>query len=621
MFRNFLKLYLLIQITLSFGCATQNAKTTSETSDSELNVYQDFKSEKANRAPASMTPVLPQDGVEKLDPLYLRTQADYYFSMAEAYSLDGDSQKAIENFKLTLIYDKDAAIVNTRLAAEYLKQGMASEALTQAEEAVQKDPKNIDSRLMLGGLYSSMKLYDRAMEHYQFVIKQDPKNLEAPLYIGAIYSEKQEYDKAVKHFETLLKSPDYSTPYLVHYYIGRIYLEQGEHFFKKAEESFKLALKKKPDFSEAAMTLGQYYSKTKNPEKMIELYQRFQKENGPQAKMAEVLAQYYLEKNDLDAAYEQFEIVEENSDENLGTRMKMALILIEKKFYDKAAHRLESILMEAPDSDKIRFYLAAVYEEMKEVDKALIHFAKVPSYSQFYTESVIHSAYLLKQKDKLNNAISIVEGALNNKKDQPQLYTTLASLYDEKGEIEKAQTTLENAIQKFPENTQLKFYYGTVLDKTGNKPLVIETMKKVITIDANHSQALNYIAYTWAEMGENLEQAEEFARRAVKLEPKDPYVMDTLGWVLFKRKKYDEAIKVLEVAYKIQNDIGILAEHLGDVYYKKSMPEKAIKMYQRATELEKDEKKIDELKSKITAIETQDFKWTKDEPRKPASAN
>ncbi len=610
---------------LSFGCASPPLKAENDDAsnaiNTELHAYQDFKSEKMNRAPASMVPILSQDGVEKLDPLYLRTQADYYFSMAEAFSLDGDSQKAIENFKLTLVYDKEAAIVNTRLAAEYLKQGMTSEALTQAEEAVEKDPKNIDSRLLLGGLYSSMKLYDRAMEQYQAVIQQDPKNLEAPLYIGAIYSEKQEYDKAIKHFESLLKVPEYSTPYLVHYYVGRIHLEQGENFYKKAEESFKLALNKKPDFSEAAMVLGQYYSKTKNSDKMINLYQRFQKENGPQAKMAEVLAQYYLEKNDLDSAYEQLEIIEENSEENLGTRMKMALILIEKKMYDKASHRLESILMEAPESDKIRFYLAAVYEEMKEFDKALIHFAKVPVYSQFYVESVIHSAYILKQKDKLPNAISIVEGAIANKKDQPQLHTTLASLYDDKGELDKAKLILENAILNFPENTQLKFYYGTIVDKSGNKPLVIEVMKKVIEIDSKHSQALNYLAYTWAELGENLAEAEDLARRAVKLEPKDPYVMDTLGWVLFKRNKFDESIKILEVAYKTQGNISIIAEHLGDVYYKKSMPEKAIKMYQKAAELEKDEAKINDLKSKISAIQIQDFKWNKDEPRKPASSS
>ena len=130
-------------------------------------------------------------------------------------------------------------------------------------------------------------------------------------------------------------------------------------------------------------------------------------------------------------------------------------------------------------------------------------------------------------------------------------------------------------------------------------------MKKVLELNPNHIQGLNYLAYTWAEKGENMDQAEALARRALKLEPKDGYVMDTLGWILFKEGQLDESIKILEGAYKSQPAVGIIAEHLGDVYYKKTLTDRALKMYNKALNLETDPKRIEELRQKITSMDRQ----------------
>ena len=110
---------------------TLSACATFTGSDSGKAPYYEASFDDKNRAPASFTPptIIAKDGEATLDPLYMRTQADYYFSMGETYALEGNSQKAIEAFKMTLIYDQNSPAVNMRLAAEYLKQGMVSESL------------------------------------------------------------------------------------------------------------------------------------------------------------------------------------------------------------------------------------------------------------------------------------------------------------------------------------------------------------------------------------------------------------------------------------------------------------------------------------------------------------
>lgn len=604
---------LLLTLT---ACATITRSDNEDTAQ-----YFESSFDDKNRAPASLTPPTPSaDASTTLDPLYMRTQADYNFSMGEAYSLEGNPAKSVEAFKLTLIYDPSSIMVRMRLAAEYLKQGMITESISYSEEAVKMDPKNVDARLLLGGLYSSMKVYPKAFDQYNAVMKLAPANTEAPLYIGALYSEQKQYDKAVKYFETLAKNPDYGTPYLAHYYIGRVRLEQGDAAGKKhAEESFKKALQLKPSFADAALALGGMYSKAKQEDRAVDLYRQFQKENVPSAKIAEVLAQIYVEKDRYDLALDQLEILEGNSEEPLNIKMKIALILIEQKRYDKAVAKLQEVLREVPESDKIRFYLAAVYEETRQPEKAIAEFKKVPSSSPYYGESVVHATYLLKSAGKAVEAEELISKGLAERDDQPQIYAMYASLLDEKQDYKGAMKILNQGLVKFPDNAQLRFYVGTIYDRLGNRTEVVAQMKKVIELDPQHVQGLNYLAFTWADQGVHLPEAEQLARRALVLEPQDGYVLDTLGWILFKQNKMIEAIKVLEAAHKYQSGVSVIAEHLGDAYYKQAMVEKAKKMYKKAVDLETDTKKVEEIRSKITAIEKQELP-NPAAPRMPASA-
>lgn len=598
---------------------TLTACATLKSSDADKATYHESSFDDKNRAPASFAPaIVAQDGHAKLDPLFMRTQADYYFAMGESYSLDGNPSKAIEAFKMTLIYDQASPAVHMRLAAEYLKQGLINESLAQAEEAVTKDPKNIDAHLLMGGLYSSMKMYPKALDSYFMVMKLRPENTEAPLYIGALYSEQKQYDKAVKYFQSLAKNADYATPHLAHYYIGRVRMEQaGAKFHKEAEASLKKALQLKPDFVDALLALGNLYSKQNKEAQALAMYKEFQKENTPNARVAEILAHTFLSKGHLEEAYEQLQVVEAESDEPMNVRVKMAMILVEQKKYDQAAQKLEEVLREVPESDKVRFYLAAVYEEMRSTEKSVREYRKIPAASSFYGEAVVHAAYLLKGMGKLDEALSLAAQGLKERADQPNIYAMYASMLDEKNDVKGALQILDQGLKKFPDNVQLRFYMGTMNDRIGNKDVVVREMKRVLELDPKHVQGMNYLAFTWAEMGEQLHEAEVLARRALELDPKDEYIMDTLGWILFKQNKIDDSIKYLEAANRNNSNVSVIAEHLGDAYMKKSMPEKAKKMYRKAAELETDRKKIEELQSKIFAIEKQEVA----KPRLPANSS
>jgi tetratricopeptide (TPR) repeat protein len=587
------------------SCATLEKSTEAKFYDS---AYDD-----QNRAPASFSPPAILTDNQKIDPFFIQTQADYNYSMGEAFSLDGSHQKAIEYFKTTLIYDPKSPTVKLRLATEYLRAGQVSEALEVTQSVINEDPKNEAAQMLIAGLYSSMRLYPKALEHYELVLKQNPENIDASLYLGALYAETQKYDKAIKHFDRLLKTVDEEQKPTIHYYLARVYLENKiKNSSQLVEFHLKKAIELKPAFTEALLTLGSFYNSQNQEQKTVKLFEEYQKKQGPSVKLADVLSQMYLEKEDYDSAYEQLEILEAQGDDVLNTKLKMALILVEKKMYEPATVKLKEILKEVPDSDRARFYLAAIYEQTKQDTKAVSEYQKVPAESNYYSDSVVHAVYILKNNKKFDEAEDFAKTAIEKKADEPTFYSLYASLLNDNKKSAQAAEVLESANSKFPKNTQVLFFMGTVYDTLGDKTKVINAMKTVLENEPMHVQALNYLAYTFAELGKNLDEAEEFARKAAGLEPKDGYILDTLGWVLFKQGKIDDAVKYLEAAHKMAPQVSIISEHLGDVYVKQSMVSKARQMYQNAMQNESEKEKADSLQSKISALEP-------DSSRRPSS--
>jgi Flp pilus assembly protein TadD len=102
-------------------------------------------------------------------------------------------------------------------------------------------------------------------------------------------------------------------------------------------------------------------------------------------------------------------------------------------------------------------------------------------------------------------------------------------------------------------------------------------MKQVLAVTPDDAQALNYLGYTYAEMGVNLEEALSLLKRGVALKPDDGFILDSLGWAYYKLKRYGEAVNQLERAVKLTERDQTVIGHLIDAYcashaYKKALP-------------------------------------------------
>jgi Flp pilus assembly protein TadD len=128
-------------------------------------------------------------------------------------------------------------------------------------------------------------------------------------------------------------------------------------------------------------------------------------------------------------------------------------------------------------------------------------------------------------------------------------------------------------------------------------------------LDPKNANALNYLGYTYAEMGIRLDEAEALVREALKYKPDDGYIIDSLGWVYFQRGDYETALVHLRRAAELAPEDPVILEHVGDAYRKLGDPARALIFYRRSLERRnpedsKDAEEIRKLREIIRSLET-----------------
>ena len=122
---------------------------------------------------------------------------------------------------------------------------------------------------------------------------------------------------------------------------------------------------------------------------------------------------------------------------------------------------------------------------------------------------------------------------------------------------------------------------------------------KALELEPEQPFVLNYLGYSWVELGKNLARARKMIERAVARRPRDGYIVDSLGWVLYQLDDMDGAVKHMERAVELRPEDPVINDHLGDVYWKANRRNEARFQWQRALSLEPEKKLIPLIKKKL----------------------
>lgn len=529
-------------------------------------------------------------------------QASYYYLMARLYDSKNETDLAQKALEKAIAKDPDACFLQREYIICLQKQKKSGQAMALAQLLAEKYPDDVENLLLLARLKKGdEKDMTLLLER---ILQLAPEDKETFLRLGKVYMDEGMTLKAMNLFSRMASIfPDY---YVAYFYLGETQLIAGKA--AAAEKSYLKTLELEPDLIEPRFRLVDVYKtmgEEKNKAKIIKVLKQVLNFDPGEERALIELGLLYFNTKDYQNADDMFAVLGREVRKNTDLVLNIAQILIPEDRYQDAVTVLSQIRKALPGNANINFFLGMAYEGLEKPDKAIEYYLKVTPDHPQYKKTILSIAFLYRDMDRTVEAIRYLEQHHRQSPADIDITSYLASFYQENNRQDIAITMLQRALKEAPQNTALLFKLGAVLDTAGQRQKSIETMKTIINLDPEHASALNYLGYTYAEMGVHLDQAMELIQRALEIRPEDGYITDSLGWVYFKKQAYDKAIFYLEKAVELSEYETVIAAHLADAYLKTGQREKAIAMYKKALDNAKrdQEKEIREIKEKLKNLE------------------
>ncbi|NOY70326.1 MAG: tetratricopeptide repeat protein [Deltaproteobacteria bacterium] len=524
----------------------------------------------------------------------------YDYMMAEISLKKGDTKKAVHFLEDAVKKDPDSLRIKKELSVLYVQQDRKKDALFLAEDILDKEPDDVDALIIAGSIRQSMGDSPAAEKAYEKVIRIDPGRKNIYVVLGRLYISKGDFDLAVDLFSGMVKR--FADSYTGYYYLGKAYA--GKKELKKGEASFLKALEIEPSLMEPRVELIRLYKKTGEIKSERDQYEAVLKAYPDNDVAAVDLGLLYMKTGKKDKAASIFDALGEKSISDARVIDIVLKNLIAPKRFDDALTVLTGMEPGAPGSDDINYLFGVTFYIKDDFDKALPRLLSVEDGSRFYIDAVLHAATIYDSSNRIDAAIALLDSAFSvaGEEDKVRLSGFLAAFYEKKKDYDMAETVLKKGLAIDPENPDLYYSLGIVLDKKGDPGAAVKEMETVIRLAPDHADALNYLGYTYADKGEHLDKAEALVKKALSLKPDNGYILDSIGWVYFKKGDFENALTYMIKAVEKVPDDAIILEHLGDVYVALNQADKALETYERALSRKKDadteglEKKIEALK-------------------------
>jgi len=529
-------------------------------------------------------------------------QASYYYLMARRHDSKNESDQTQKALEKAIAKDPDSSFLQREYIIWLQKQNKSGQALALAQDLAEKYPDDVENLLLLARLKKGNEKDMTIL--LERILQLAPEDKETFLRLGKVYMDEGMTLEAMNLFSRMVSIfPDY---YVAHFYLGETQriADQPE----AASESYLKSLELDPDLIEPRFRLVDVYKamgEEKNKTEIITVLKEvLDLDPGNERALIE-LSLFYFNIKEYQNADDIFAAFSQEIRENPDLVVNIAQTLIPENRYQDTVTILSQIRKTLPGNANINFFLGMAYEGLEKPGKAIEYYLKVTPDHPRYKKTILSIAFLYRDMNRTVEAIRFLEQHHRQSPADIDITSYLASFYQESNRYDIAVTMLQRALKATPQNTALLFKLGAVLDTAGQRRQSIETMKTIIKLDPKHASALNYLGYTYAEMGIHLDQALELVQRALEIRPEDGYITDSLGWVYYKKQAYDKAVFYLEKAVELSNYETVIAAHLADAYLKTGEREKAVAMYKKALEnAGQDQKKeIREIEEKLKKLE------------------
>jgi tetratricopeptide (TPR) repeat protein len=221
--------------------------------------------------------------------------------------------------------------------------------------------------------------------------------------------------------------------------------------------------------------------------------------------------------------------------------------------------------------------LADIFERLKSLDRANEVFNRIPENSPVRPTAEIQIGLNLEQMGKGEEAVKHLEALLQKRPDDTEVIMALGNVLRSRKRYAEAAEIYSKAVDKIGEPDRshwTMFYYrGSAYERAKQWDKAEADLKKALelvpdTQPNGKAQVLNYLAYSWVDTHQNIDEAFKMLRKAVELSPRDGMIIDSLGWAYYRLGQYEDAVRELEKAVELKPGDPVINDHLGDAYWK-----------------------------------------------------
>jgi tetratricopeptide (TPR) repeat protein len=392
------------------------------------------------------------------------------------------------------------------------------------------------------------------------------------------------------------ESPKSADPLLA---MGQLKLTRGDK--EGARDALTRALELSPGHLESLRTLAGLEEEAGHGEAAAALYRKVVDSNPHDAEARFRLAQLLLKLGRTDEALALLTESQRWTGSDPALALRLGVLFLQA---DRAAEA-ETVLRpyaQAHGEDSRGLYLFGVtLLAQKKYEEALAVLGRIPKGAEEYPDALSRRAAALEGLGKREESVKLLEDWLSEHPDDEEVAVSLADLHDDHGNPRAGVDLLERLLARKPsQNPRFYFALGILYDKLKDWAKSVEYMKRSLALAPDDPVVLNYLGYTYADQGVNLEEAEKLVRRALDLKPDDGAITDSLGWVYYKQGRKADAVAALRKAVELSPKDAVIWEHLGDALRAAGDVKGAREAYRKAVEAdpgyEAAKKKLEELR-------------------------
>ncbi len=256
-----------------------------------------------------------------------------------------------------------------------------------------------------------------------------------------------------------------------------------------------------------------------------------------------------------------------------------------------------------PELDTALILLGEINDGQQRWQRAIDLYRRVPQNSAFKWESRVRIADNLHRLNKVDEALALLRDMASERPTNIDAVVTIGDIQRGEKRYEEAAEAYSEALSRISElhahHWVLLYSRGIAYERSDQWDKAEPDFLKALDLKPNQPLVLNYLGYSWIELKRNLDQARAMIEKAVEQRPNDGFIVDSLGWALYRIGEYEEAVKHLQRAVKLRPEDPILNDHLGDAYWQVGRHTEARFQWNHALEFDPDEDVTQKIQNKI----------------------